>query len=89
MTKKLYRWNYLLLGLVSVALFMTLLHRLSARMTGFPGELIERNQRQQLEVDAYFYSEVGDLSEFLNDEQGRYGRHAFHKSLEETDRKDE
>lgn len=89
MTEKLHRWNYLLLGLVSVALFMTLLHLLSARMTGFPGELIERNQRQELEVDAYFYSEVGDLSEFLNDEQGRYGRHTFQKFLKETDRKDE
>ena len=86
MIKKLHRWNYLLLGLVSAALFMTLLHRLSERMTGVPGELINRNQRQEIEVDAYFYSEVGDLSEFLDDEQGRYGRHSVHESLKKTPR---
>jgi hypothetical protein len=89
MSTKLHRWNYLLLGLVSVALFMTLLHRLSARLTGVPGELINQNQRQEIEVDAYFYSEVGDLSEFLDDAQGRYGRHAFHEPLKTTARKGE
>jgi hypothetical protein len=89
MSKKLHRWNYLLLGLVSVALFMTLLHRLSARLTGVPGELINQNQRQEIEVDAYFYSEVGDLSEFLDDDQGRYGRHAFHETRKTTARKGE
>ena len=82
MTKKIYRWNCLLLGLVSVVLFIALLHQVSTRMAGIPGELIERNQREELEVDAYFYSEVGELGEFLDDQQGRYGRRALRRSLE-------
>jgi len=82
MTKKIYRWNCLLLGLVSVVLFIALLHQVSTRMAGIPGELIKRNQREELEVDAYFYSEVGELGEFLDDQQGRYGRRALRRSLE-------
>ncbi len=89
MIKKIHRWNCLLLGLVSVALFITLLHQLSTRMAGIPGDLIDRNQREELEVDAYFYSEVGDLSEFLDDEQGRYGRRALRRSLEKEYSTDE
>ncbi len=89
MTKKIHRWNCLLLGLVSVALFITLLHQLSTRMAGIPGDLIDRNQREELEVDAYFYSEVGDLSEFLDDEQGRYGRRSLCRSLEKENSTDE
>ena len=58
-------------------------------MAGIPGDLIDRNQREELEVDAYFYSEVGDLSEFLDDEQGRYGRRALRRSLEKEYSTDE
>ncbi len=82
MIKKIHRWNYLLLGLVSVTLFITLLHQLSTRLAGVPGDLIDRNRREGLEVDAYFYSEVGDLREFLDDEQGRYGRRSLRRALE-------
>ena len=32
---------------------------------------IQHNRQLDVEVDAYFYSEVGDLEEFL-DESGRY-----------------
>ena len=42
-------------------------------MTGETGALIEHNRALDLEVYAYVYSEVGDLGEFLDDEEGRYG----------------
>ena len=58
----------LLLGLGSVGLFLVGAHLLSDRFS-----LIERNRRSGIEADAYFYSEVGDLREFLDDENGRYG----------------
>jgi hypothetical protein len=67
------RWLRLALGLALVAAFVVGLHHLSARMTGDTGALIERNRALDLEVYAYVYSEVGDLGEFLDDEEGRYG----------------
>ena len=67
------RWLRLALGLALVAAFVVGLHHLSARLTGETGALIEHNRAGDLEVYAYVYSEVGDIGEFLDDEEGRYG----------------
>ena len=76
-------WLRLVLGLVLLAAFVVMLHRLSARMTGDAGALIARNQAENLEVYAYFYSEVGDIGEFLDDERGRYGECSLRVSLQD------
>jgi hypothetical protein len=68
------RWFRLALGITGVGLFVVLLHLLSGSVPGSTGALIEHNRRKQIEVGAYFYSEVGDLKEFLDDQSGRYGR---------------
>lgn len=71
------RWLALLSGLALLALFVLGLHQFTARLGGSTGEMISRNRSQDLEVYAYVYSEVGDLGEFLDDENGKYGKRAL------------
>ncbi|MBU4184647.1 MAG: hypothetical protein KKI12_10595 [Proteobacteria bacterium] len=54
---------------------------MSGRIPGSTGMLITRNQNEDLEVYAYVYSEIGDLEEFLDDENGKYGKTALHQYL--------
>ncbi|MFC1520925.1 hypothetical protein ACFL6Y_00810 [Elusimicrobiota bacterium] len=45
------------------------------------GELIQRNQAEDREVYAYVYSDLGDILEFLDNENGRYGASALRRLL--------
>ncbi|MFC1850064.1 hypothetical protein ACFL27_07725 [candidate division CSSED10-310 bacterium] len=71
------RLGKLTVGLLGVLFFMAGLHCLSGHLPGMTGQLIKHNQVQDLEVYAYFYSEVGDIRDFLDDEQGKYGKEAL------------
>jgi hypothetical protein len=59
----------LLLGLCAVVCIVVGLDYLSGEVTQ-----IEHNRRLDVEVDAYFYTEVGDPEEFLDNSNGRYGQ---------------
>ncbi len=71
------RWLKLAVGLALMGGFVAGLHLFSARMGGATGDLITRNRVEDLEVYAYVYSEVGDIDEFLDDEDGKYGKAAL------------
>jgi hypothetical protein len=62
-------WTGLALGLALMAATLILLHLASVRA----GPLLEQSRARALESDAYFYTEAGDLREFL----GKEG-HYFH-----------
>ena len=81
MKEKINRWLRLVLGLVFLAVFIMVLHCMSGRIPGSTGELITRNQNEDIEVYSYVYSEIGDLEEFLDDENGKYGKAALRRSL--------
>lgn len=70
MTRKAFRrWMGLALGLAVMALAVVGLHQASSSPdTG----VVAQSRVQGLESDAYFYTEVGDVRAFLDDE-GRYG----------------
>lgn len=81
MREKIHRWFRLVLGLLFLAVFIMVLHCMSGRIPGSTGMLITRNQNENLEVYAYVYSEIGDLEEFLDDENGKYGKTALRQAL--------
>ena len=81
MNEKINRWFRLVLGLAFLVAFIIVLHCMSGRIPGSTGELVTRNQNEDLEVYAYVYSEIGDLEEFLDDENGKYGKTALRQSL--------
>jgi len=62
------RWMALVLGLALVAVTVVALDRASSSA----GDVLAQSRTQGLESDAYFYTEVGDVRAFLDDE-GRYG----------------
>jgi hypothetical protein len=57
----------LILSLGAVFCFVIVLNLLSSRVA-----VIENNRIQGLEADAYFYTEVGDLEDFLDEVNGKY-----------------
>jgi len=81
MRERINRWFRLVLGLAFLVAFIIVLHCMSGRIPGSTGMLITRNQNEDLEVYAYVYSEIGDLEEFLDDENGKYGKTALCQSL--------
>jgi len=62
------RWMGLVLGLTLMAVTVVALDR----ATPSAGDVLAQARTQGLESDAYFYTEVGDVRAFLDDE-GRYG----------------
>jgi hypothetical protein len=73
------KWFAFLLGLLALMAFVGLLHWATPHLGGQVGLLISENREKGFEVYAYFYSEVGELSDFLDDESGRYGAAAFRR----------
>ena len=61
------RWGALAVGLASMAVAVVALHHASSSTS----DVLVRSRAEGVETDAYFYSEVGDVGEFLDDE-GRY-----------------
>ena len=64
---RLRRWTRLALGLLGMGLAVLALNVAG----GSAGPVIEESRQRDLEADAYFYTEVSDVSEFLG-EEGRY-----------------
>ena len=63
------RWGALAVGLASMAVAVVALHHASSSAS----EVLVQSRAQGLESDAYFYTEVSDVGEFLG-ERGCYGR---------------
>jgi hypothetical protein len=63
------RWAGLALGLAGMGLASLALSHAS----GGAGPVVAESRERGLESDAYFYTEVGDVGAFLEDD-GRYGR---------------
>jgi len=68
----------LLFGFVVMAGLIVSLHLCRSSLPGIVGQVIRHNIDHEIEANAYFYSDLGDISAFLDDEKGKYGR----KSLE-------
>ena len=78
MRTPLRRWLALLAGTALIGLFVAGLHLVTPHLGGSTGMLIESNRSHDREVWAYFYTEVGELEEFLED--GRYGKRAAERA---------
>ena len=72
MTNRFLRWCKLILGLALLLIFGMVAHRLSPKTPGIAGEVFSHNRAGDINASANFYSEVGDLNEFLS-EEGKYG----------------
>jgi len=81
MKKSISSWLNLFLGLILLLSFIIALHCISGRIPGTIGKLFKKNQNENLEVYAYVYSELGDIKEFLDDKNGKYGKTTMRKSL--------
>ena len=67
------RTLFLGLGIVSTVGAIIALHFISPRLSGTAGIVFKNNLEQNINAEALFYTEVGDVKEFLNQETGRYG----------------
>jgi hypothetical protein len=61
------------LGMVSTVGVIIALHFISPWLPGTAGTVFKNNMEQNINAEALFYTEVGDVTEFLNQETGRYG----------------
>jgi len=66
------RWGALAAGLAGLALFVTLLHLISPRLPGTTGELLRNNRDNNIEATALIYTESGDVSDYLDKDNGKY-----------------
>lgn len=66
------RWLKLLLGLGLFVGFILFAHHLSPKLGGASGAMFESVQKKDINAAALFYSDYGDIGEFLNDGKGRY-----------------
>lgn len=64
---------FLVLGIVSAVGVIIALHFVSPWLPGTAGTIFKNNMDQHINAEALFYTEVGDVAEFLNQETGRYG----------------
>ncbi len=64
---------FLGLGMVSAVGVIIALHFISPWLPGTAGTVFKNNMEQHINAEALFYTEVGDVTEFLNQETGKYG----------------
>jgi hypothetical protein len=64
---------FLLLGLLGLAAFVFTLHFIGPNIPGPAGEVLRNNIENDIEATALFYSESGDIRDYLDSENGRYG----------------
>ncbi len=62
----------LILGLICVAVFVSLVHFVGPRLPDAAGDVLRNNIEQDIDATGLFYTEVGDLNDFLDDENGKY-----------------
>ncbi len=76
-SKQLHKsWKRVLLlglGMVSTVGVVIALHFISPWLPGTAGTVFKNNMEQNINAEALFYTEVGDVTEFLNQKTGRYG----------------
>ncbi len=68
------RWVRFGLALAAVPLVVALLHHASLHAPGSVGRVYKNNTRRDIDARALFYTELGDVSNFLDKEHGRYGQ---------------
>jgi len=72
MKNELTSWLRLGLALIGVAAFITVLHLLSPRLPGTAGDIFRSNVDKDIEATALFYSESGDIREYIDGRNGKY-----------------
>jgi hypothetical protein len=77
------RWLTLGLGLGGLAALVAALDAVSPRLPGTAGSLYRRNVAEDIETTAFIYTESGNVSDYLDEEHGRYAR-----DLPRPDRRD-
>lgn len=68
------KWLELGACLVVVAAVVGLLHVASPFAPGEAGRAYRNNTERDIDARALFYTEVGTVSEFLDEGKGRYGK---------------
>jgi len=65
-------WLKLLAGLALAALLVVMLNIASAHAPGTAGGVYKNIIERDIEASALFYTEVDDVAQFLDEENGRY-----------------
>ena len=81
MNHPLGKWTRFAIGLALLAGTIGMLHVVGSGLPGQPGALLAQNKAQDREVYAYFYSDLGELSAFLDDLRGAYGATALRRVM--------
>ena len=66
------RWLVLLACAAAVALFVAVAHWLSPRLPGTAGVLFRDNVAENIDAAALFYTEAGDVRDFIDERTGKY-----------------
>ncbi len=62
----------LALAATALVLFLAAAHRLSPCLPGPAGEMFRRNRDHGIDAGALFYTESGDVRDYLDQKNGRY-----------------
>lgn len=73
MKKILHGWMKLIGVVLLLAATLALVHLASPHLPGMAGDVFRNNIEQNVEATALIYSESGDIKEYLDDSNGRYG----------------
>jgi hypothetical protein len=68
------KWLTLGLGLGGLAALVAALAAVSPRLPGPAGSMYRRNVAEDIEATAFIYTESGSVSDYLDEEHGRYAR---------------
>ena len=83
MNDRLERLPALLGGLILAGAFIMALHWAGNHLPGHTGNLLRRNMNSEIKVGAYFYADVGEIEEFIDDDRGKYGARELGRFLTE------
>ena len=68
------RWLVFTVSLVAVAGFVVAAHKLSPYLPGPAGAVFRQNLEQNIDATALFYTESGDVRDYLDPIHGKYSR---------------
>ncbi|MFH2205148.1 MAG: hypothetical protein ABIJ96_18715 [Elusimicrobiota bacterium] len=66
------KWRRLALAAAALALFLAAAHRTSPLIPGAAGNIFRRNLDRRIDAAALFYTESGDVRDYLDQKKGRY-----------------
>ncbi len=66
-------WLRLAVAIAAIAGCAVVLHLISPRLPGTAGELYRRNVAEDVPATALVYTESGDVRDYLDPDEGRYG----------------